>query len=152
MYCNRAITATTRAPETSEDCPRGILQDDEHQEVVHNPDNRDEGALMRKEKEPEKREGAEPEEEGNAEPKDKEEDPEEQRDADLTTVVPTEAKERRGRTRHVSGGAWLTQVRSCLRVKFLPVWNWSRSERGSQGRGREEGVVGKIVQSACKYI
>ncbi|KAJ1208713.1 hypothetical protein NDU88_004096 [Pleurodeles waltl] len=153
--CNRAVTATatTQAPETSEGCPGGIRQDDEYPEVIHNPDIRVEGVSMREEKEPEergerepeKREDSEPEEEGDAEPEDEEENPEKQRSTDLTTETPTETNERHGRTRHVPGGVWLAQVRLGLYVKFLPVWNRSGSERGSQARDREEGVVGKII-------
>ncbi|KAJ1189306.1 hypothetical protein NDU88_006054 [Pleurodeles waltl] len=34
--------------------------------------------------------------------------------------TPTETPRRNEQCRHVPGGAWLTQVRSCLRLKFLP--------------------------------
>ncbi|KAJ1199106.1 hypothetical protein NDU88_002944 [Pleurodeles waltl] len=129
-----------------------------HLEAVNNLDIWVEGEATREETEPEesrgreppeRREVAEPGKEEDAEPKDEAEDPETQRNIDLTTETSTETEERHDRTRHVPGGAWLTQVRLCFRVKLLPVWTRSGSERGSQGRDQEEWIVGK---SACTYL
>ncbi|KAJ1179244.1 hypothetical protein NDU88_004479 [Pleurodeles waltl] len=118
--CNRAVTATatTRAPTTSEGCPGGTHRENEHLEVIRNPDIRVEGTSTLEEREPEEsREGeletrgvAEPEEEKNAEPEDEAEDPEKWRNTDITTEMPTGTNERRDQTRHVPGGAWLTQT------------------------------------------
>ncbi|KAJ1128086.1 hypothetical protein NDU88_006467 [Pleurodeles waltl] len=43
--------------------------------------------------------------------------------------TPTETPRRTEQRRHVPGGAWLTQVRSYLRFKFLPEWIRGGSER-----------------------
>ncbi|KAJ1100605.1 hypothetical protein NDU88_005686 [Pleurodeles waltl] len=108
--------ATTRTPETAEECPGGTHWEDGHPEVVHDPDIQRASTLKelepeeRGEREPETREVAEPEEEENTEPEDEAGDPEKRRNIDLATETPTEANERRDRTRHVPGGAWLTQV------------------------------------------
>ncbi|KAJ1201206.1 hypothetical protein NDU88_005020 [Pleurodeles waltl] len=67
------------------------------------------------------------------------------------TEMPTETGERRDWSRHVPGGAWLTQVRSCLWGKFLTRWNSSGSGRGTQGRDREEGLGERKFVSACTY-
>ncbi|KAJ1173346.1 hypothetical protein NDU88_005182 [Pleurodeles waltl] len=42
------------------------------------------------------------------------------------------------RTRHVPGGVWLSQVRSCLRLSYFPFWSRNRSEGGKAGEGPEE--------------
>ncbi|KAJ1161721.1 hypothetical protein NDU88_002202 [Pleurodeles waltl] len=60
-------------------------------------------------------EGAEPEENERAEPEEGRESPAQQRSIDGDPETPTETGERRDRSRHVPGGAWLTQVRSRLR-------------------------------------
>ncbi|KAJ1162588.1 hypothetical protein NDU88_003056 [Pleurodeles waltl] len=109
--CNRAVTAvvTTRAPETSEECPGGTHREDEHPEVVNNPDIQVKGEETREEtepeesrrREPERREVAEPEEEEHAEPEDEAEDPKTRKNIDLTTETSTETDERCNRTRHV---------------------------------------------------
>ncbi|KAJ1092647.1 hypothetical protein NDU88_005757 [Pleurodeles waltl] len=111
--------------------------DDEQLEVIRNPDIRVEDALTLKEtdpegrggREPERSEVAEPEEEENTEPDDDKVDLEKRRSIDRPTEKPTETNERRDRSRHVPGGAWLAQVRSCLQLNFLPKWNRSGSER-----------------------
>ncbi|KAJ1170884.1 hypothetical protein NDU88_002755 [Pleurodeles waltl] len=41
-------------------------------------------------------------------------------------------------TRHIPGRAWLSQVRSCLRLSYFPLWSRNGSERGIAGEGPEE--------------
>ncbi|KAJ1130341.1 hypothetical protein NDU88_008694 [Pleurodeles waltl] len=85
-------------------------------EVVSNPDLRVEGEETLEEAEPEESprgepettEVAEPEEEEHAAPEDEAKDPEKRRNIDLRTETSTETDERRSRTCHVPGGAWLT--------------------------------------------
>ncbi|KAJ1202651.1 hypothetical protein NDU88_006448 [Pleurodeles waltl] len=91
--------------------------------MIHNPDIWVENAPKRIETEPERRGSVEREEEEDVKPEDEDVDRERRRIIDQTTEATPETNERRDRSRHVPGGAWLAQVRSCLRFNFLPKWN-----------------------------
>ncbi|KAJ1114112.1 hypothetical protein NDU88_002351 [Pleurodeles waltl] len=61
----------------------------------------------------------------------KEDDRGEERSKDLGGETPTRTRPLDGRTHHVPGGAWLSQVRSCRRLSY-------GSERGIAAEGPEE--------------
>ncbi|KAJ1080432.1 hypothetical protein NDU88_000635 [Pleurodeles waltl] len=158
--CNRAITATdtSHIPKPAEKCPGGTIWGTAHPEVLPDPDIRVEDAETLEEGETEKREGLEPEEEKGAEPEEKgreeleerRENPTKWRSLEGDPETPTETDERHDQSRHVPGRAWLAQVRSCLQVNFLPRWN--RSERGTQGRDREEEIGKETFDSVYTYL
>ncbi|KAJ1111476.1 hypothetical protein NDU88_008800 [Pleurodeles waltl] len=54
--------------------------------------------------------------------------------------IPIETPRRNGESRHVPGGAWHTQVRSYLTIKFLPEWR-----RGGRSPEGVEGGLGPAV-------
>ncbi|KAJ1189272.1 hypothetical protein NDU88_006021 [Pleurodeles waltl] len=67
-----------------------------------------------------------------------EDDRGEERSKDIGGETPTRMRPLDERTRHVPGGAWLSQIRSCLRLSYFPLWSRNRSERGIAGEGPEE--------------
>ncbi|KAJ1089403.1 hypothetical protein NDU88_002554 [Pleurodeles waltl] len=62
----------------------------------------------------------------------------EKRNKDLGEETPIRPRPLDERIRHVPGGAWLSQVRSCLRLSYFPLWSRNRSEGGIAGEGPEE--------------
>ncbi|KAJ1112357.1 hypothetical protein NDU88_000625 [Pleurodeles waltl] len=136
---------------------KGLRRREEARHWTEPEERRVEELHERRFEEPEERKFAESEERSFEEPDEirfkepeerRVEEPEERRDLvekqsskDRNTETPAATDGRHDRTRHVPGGAWLSQVRLCLRVHFLPLWTRGGSERDLQGRDREEGVL-----------
>ncbi|KAJ1088410.1 hypothetical protein NDU88_001567 [Pleurodeles waltl] len=70
--------------------------------------------LVRNWTEPEERRDAKPEERRDTKLEDVEDDSEKQLDKDLNTETLTTTNKRHGRTHHVPGGAWLSQMSSFI--------------------------------------
>ncbi|KAJ1117262.1 hypothetical protein NDU88_005462 [Pleurodeles waltl] len=175
--CNRAIGSAVQnhTPELARKCTGGTSSGIAHPEVLPDPDIRGKDAENAEEGEPEKGEvlkwkegeGTEPEVARSTETEERQEKElkeegcaeSEERRGNLAIrgsrkgnlKVSTETYGRHDQRRHVPGGAWLAQVRSCLRVDFLPKWLQGGSEKGTQKRDREEGI-GKRELCQSSYL
>ncbi|KAJ1198627.1 hypothetical protein NDU88_002466 [Pleurodeles waltl] len=130
-----------QAPGSHRQYPEETNQSDDHPEENPNPDIRAESMSQ----EPEKERTEAKEEHDAREPignrnerSEKEDDQSEERSKEIGGETPTQTRPLDERTSHVPGGAWLSQVRSCLRLSYFPLWSRNRSDIGMAGEGPEE--------------
>ncbi|KAJ1108107.1 hypothetical protein NDU88_005489 [Pleurodeles waltl] len=142
------------APGRQSRTPRGTCERTAYPEELSDPDIRDAAAVIRGKEKPEgvcpdtsgkdpwrmtKTEqrtapGAEDgtesrEEDADENANDQRSDPQTAESLEKDQKTPTETLRRAEHCRHDLGGAWLTQVQSYLRLKFLPEWIRGGSER-----------------------